>query len=292
LKGYFDESPSSNMDRYCTYLGRPEIIEPYIKQHNIHEMIIALEKHEHEKLLKIIGQYNLYDICIKIIPDMYEAISGQVRIDTIKGLPLLNINADIKTEFQEVIKRMGDIFLSIFGLIFLLPIIIIIAGLVRISSKGDVFYRQIRVGLNGINFTLLKFRTMNVGSEDQTGPIWSMKEDPRTTNIGKRLRRYHLDEIPQLLNVFYGHMSIIGPRPERPEIIESLIKEVPYYSHRLKVKPGVTGWAQVKGLYDSNITDVKSKLKLDFYYIENMSILLDLKIIFITIIIVLKGKGR
>ena len=292
LKGYFDDSSSSNMDRYCTYLGKPEKIESYIKQHNIHEMIVALEEHEHEKLLHIIGQYNLYDICIKIIPDMYEAISGQVRIDTIRGLPLLNINPDIKTEFQGVLKRMGDVFLSLFGLILLLPIIMLIAVLVRISSKGNIFYRQIRVGLNGVHFTLLKFRTMYVGSEDNTGPIWSIKEDPRTTHVGKVLRKYHLDEIPQMLNVFYGHMSIIGPRPERPEIIENLIKEVPYYAHRLKVKPGLTGWAQVMGIYDSSIADVKSKLKLDFYYIENMSLLLDLKIIIITLIIILKGRGR
>ena len=223
---------------------------------------------------------------------MYEVITGQVRIDTIRGLPLLNINPDINTEFQGVLKRMGDILLSLLGLFILFPVIILISALVRISSPGDIFYRQTRVGLNGIRFILLKFRTMYIGSEDSTGPVWSTKEDPRTTTIGKFLRKYHLDEIPQLLNVLYGHMSIIGPRPERPEIIKRLIEEVPYYSHRLKVKPGLTGWAQIMGIYDSSIADVKSKLKLDFYYIENMSLLLDLKIIIITFIIVFKGRGR
>ena len=292
LDGYFDNSSSPNMDRYCTFLGNPDQIESYIKTKNVHEIIIALEEHKHEKLLQIIGHYNLYDICIKIIPDMYEVITGQVRIDTIRGLPLLNINPDINTEFQGVLKRMGDILLSLLGLFILFPVIILISALVRISSPGDIFYRQTRVGLNGIRFILLKFRTMYIGSEDSTGPVWSTKEDPRTTTIGKFLRKYHLDEIPQLLNVLYGHMSIIGPRPERPEIIKRLIEEVPYYSHRLKVKPGLTGWAQIMGIYDSSIADVKSKLKLDFYYIENMSLLLDLKIIIITFIIVFKGRGR
>ena len=292
LKGYFDESKSSNMERYCIYLGKPDKIESYIAQQNVHEMIIALEEHEHDKLLHIIGKFNLYDICIKVVPDMYEAISGQVRIDTIRGLPLLDINPDIMTEFQEVYKRLGDICLSLMGLILLCPINLLIAYIIRINSPGGVFYKQVRIGLNGVRFTLVKFRTMYSNSEDETGPVWAQKGDHRITGPGQLLRKYHLDEIPQLLNVLYGHMSIIGPRPERPEIIKKLIKEIPYYSRRYKIKPGLTGWAQIMGVYDSSVADVRTKLKQDFYYIENISILLDLKIILITIFIILKGKGR
>ena len=290
--GYFNENPNKNISRYCNYLGRSEDIETFIQNNKVHELIIAIKNHKHDKLLRIIGRYNMYDICIKIVPDMYEAITGQVKINTIRGLPLLDINSDIITEFQEIYKRAGDLLISIFGILFLLPLHIIISLLVFFDSKGKLFYKQKRVGLNGKEFTLLKYRSMYSGSEDKTGPIWSAKEDPRITKIGKILRKYHIDEIPQLLNVFMGHMSIIGPRPERPEIIKNLIKKVPYYSRRLKVKPGLTGWAQIKGVYDKDISDVKSKLKLDFYYIENISILLDLKIIFLTLFIVIKGQGQ
>ena len=129
-------------------------------------------------------------------------------------------------------------------------------------------------------------------SEKKTGPVWAGKNDPRITSFGKFLRKFHLDELPQLINVLKGDMSIIGPRPERPEIIEELMKNIPYYSRRLKVKPGITGWAQIMGAYDSSVADVNNKLKHDFYYIENMSILLDLKIIFITVWVVLRGSGH
>ena len=292
LIGYFNKIKSQNMERYCTYLGKPEEIESYIVPHNIHEVIIALDKHKHDELLNIIGKFNSYDVSIKVVPDMYEAISGQVRIDTIRGLPLLDINPDIMTEFQEVFKRLGDICLSIIGLILLLPINLLIALIICIDSSGGVFYKQVRVGLNGVRFTLIKFRTMFSNSEDETGPVWAEKGDSRITGIGKILRKYHLDEIPQLLNVLYGHMSIAGPRPERPEIIDSLLMEFPYYARRFKMKPGLTGWAQIMGAYDCSVADVRAKLKHDFYYIENMSILLDMKIIFATFFIIIKGKGQ
>jgi len=292
LKGYFNESESIHMSRYCNYLGTPKNIKTYLDTHKINEMIIILDTHEHEKLLHIIGKFNMYDICIKIIPDMYEAITGQVRIETIRGLPLLNINPDIITEYQLFIKRTGDIILAVTGLILFFPFYLLIALLVRMSSPGKILYKQVRVGLNGETFTLIKFRTMFDNSEKTTGPIWVEDNDPRITLIGKFLRKYHFDEIPQLLNVLRGDMSIIGPRPERPKIIEELMKDIPYYSHRLKVKPGITGWAQIRGVYDRNVDDVHNKLTHDFYYIENMSILLDLKIIFMTLWVVTRGGGK
>ena len=251
-----------------------------------------LDVHEHDKLLDIIGEFNKFDIRINIIPDMYEAISGQVSVDIIRGLPLLNINPDIMTEFQEIYKRAMDLCIFIMALIMLFPVNLLIAIIIRITSPGKILYKQIRVGLNGVQFTLIKFRTMYDNSEDNTGPIWSDKEDTRITGPGKILRKYHLDEIPQLLNVLYGTMSIIGPRPERPEIIENLMTNIPYYSRRFKVKPGLTGWAQIMGVYDVNVSDVHIKLKHDFYYIENMSIILDIKILILTILAVLRGKGR
>ena len=292
LTGYFNAIKSTNMDRYCPYLGTPAEINPYLINHNIHEMIIALDVHEHDKLLHIIGEFNKFDININIIPDMYEAISGQVSVDIIRGLPLLNINPDIMTEFQEIYKRAMDLCISIIALIMLFPVNLLIAIIIRITSPGEILYKQKRVGLNGVQFTLIKFRTMYDNSEDNTGPIWSDKEDNRITGPGKILRKYHLDEIPQLLNVLYGTMSIIGPRPERPEIIENLMTNIPYYSRRFKVKPGLTGWAQIMGVYDVSVADVHNKLKHDFYYIENMSIFLDMKILILTLFAVLRGKGR
>ena len=292
LKGYFNIVESNHMNRYCKYLGKPEDIDQFLKNNKVHEMIIALENHEHDKLLQVIGQFNYLDICIKIIPDMYEAITGQVSIDTIRGLPLLNINPNIITEYQIFIKRIGDILISSFALILLFPLNILIGCFIKLNSKGDILYTQKRLGLNEKEFTLIKFRTMYLDSEKDTGPIWAEKDDPRITTAGRILRRYHLDEIPQLFNVILGEMSIIGPRPERPEIIGQIMKDIPYYSRRYKVKPGITGWAQIKGVYDTSLTDVKNKLKHDFYYIENMSLFLDLKIIFLTLIVVLKGKGH
>jgi len=292
LTGYFNVIKSTNMDRYCPYLGTPEEISTYLTNHNIHEMIIALDVHEHDKLLHIIGEFNKFDININIIPDMYEAISGQVSVDIIRGLPLLNINPDIMTEFQEIYKRAMDLCICILALIMLFPVNLLIALIIRITSPGKILYKQIRVGLNGVQFTLIKFRTMYDNSEVNTGPIRSDREDNRITGPGKILRKYHLDEIPQLLNVLYGTMSIIGPRPERPEIIENLMTNIPYYSRRLKVKPGLTGWAQIMGVYDVSVADVHNKLKHDFYYIENMSIFLDIKILILTLFAVLRGKGR
>ena len=195
------------------------------------------------------------------------------------------------TEFQSIIKRFIDIILSVSALVILFPINVLIGLIIQITSAGGIFYTQIRLGLNGNRFTLIKFRTMHANSEKTTGPVWADKDDPRITAVGKVLRKYHLDEIPQLLNVLRGDMCIVGPRPERPQIIDDLVQDIPYYSRRLKVRPGITGWAQIMGVYDSSVADVHNKLKHDFYYIENMSLLLDIKIIFLTVWAVFRGKG-
>ena len=195
------------------------------------------------------------------------------------------------TEFQSIIKRFIDIILSVSALVILFPINVLIGLIIQITSAGGIFYTQIRLGLNGNRFTLIKFRTMHANSEKTTGPVWADRGDPRITAVGKVLRKYHLDEIPQLLNVLRGDMCIVGRRPERPQIIDDLVQDIPYYSRRLKVRPGITGWAQIMGVYDSSVADVHNKLKHDFYYIENMSLLLDIKIIFLTVWAVFRGKG-
>ena len=188
-------------------------------------------------------------------------------------------------------KRIIDVLISLLALILLMPMSLVLILLIMLTSHGSIFYKQIRVGKNGIHYQMYKFRSMYEDSEYITGPIWATREDKRITSIGKIMRKFHLDEIPQFINVLSGHMSIIGPRPERPEIIKSIIKDIPYYSNRTQIKPGITGWAQIKGSYDNSINDVNTKLKNDFYYIEHSSFLLDIKILLLTLLKIMKGQG-
>jgi len=192
---------------------------------------------------------------------------------------------------NRLLKRSLDILLSLIAMVLLLPIFLMLCGLVYFSSPGSIFYRQIRVGERGIHYQIYKFRSMYENSEKDTGPIWASLDDKRITPIGKIMRKFHIDEIPQFFNVLIGDMSIVGPRPERPEIIEKIMKEIPNYLSRTKIKPGITGWAQLNGTYDNNIDDVSIKLQNDCYYIENFSLSFDIKILFLTLIRVLKGKG-
>ena len=192
---------------------------------------------------------------------------------------------------NRLLKRSLDILLSLIAMMLLLPIFLILCVLVYFSSPGSILYRQIRVGERGIHYQIYKFRSMYENSEEHTGPIWASLDDKRITPIGKIMRRFHIDEIPQFFNVLIGDMSIVGPRPERPEIIENIMKEIPNYLSRTKIKPGITGWAQLNGTYDNNIDDVSIKLQNDCYYIENFSLSFDIKILFLTLIRVLKGRG-
>ena len=172
------------------------------------------------------------------------------------------------------------------------PFWCIISILIKIDSSGPVLYKQYRIGENNTTFTIRKFRSMLYNAEKDSGPVWVADEDPRITRVGAWLRRFRLDEIPQLINVIKGEMSIIGPRPERPFFIDKLMQEFPFYYRRHKVRPGITGWSQIKQPYDRDIDDVRKKLKYDFYYIENLSFSLDIKILASTFWVMLSGKGR
>jgi exopolysaccharide biosynthesis polyprenyl glycosylphosphotransferase len=273
-------------------LGTVDRISDILRDNEIKEVIFALESTEHSKLLDIIAKCYPNEVNFKIMPDLYDVISGQAKTNQIYGFPLIEIMPEIMKPWEKVVKRIIDMSVSAFILIAGLPIWIIVAILIKIDSPGPVIYKQERVGKNGKVFTLYKFRSMVKDAERMTGPRWASKNDPRITRIGKIIRKLHIDEVPQFFNVLKGDMSLIGPRPERPIFVEKFSKEIPLYRRRLKVKPGITGWAQVKYKYDESIEDVKKKLQYDLFYIENMSLRMDLKIIAYTILHVIFGKGH
>ncbi|MBS4014504.1 MAG: sugar transferase, partial [Bacteroidetes bacterium] len=190
------------------------------------------------------------------------------------------------------LKRLLDIVISLLALLITSPVILIMVIAIKIDTPGPAYFRQERCGKNGKVFKIFKFRSMYQDAEKHTGPVWSQKDDPRVTRVGSFIRKIRLDELPQMINVLKGEMSLVGPRPERPFFVEKLAEEIPYYKRRLKVKPGITGWAQVKHKYDESIEDVKTKLKYDLFYIENMSLRMDFKILFRTIFVVFLGKGH
>jgi exopolysaccharide biosynthesis polyprenyl glycosylphosphotransferase len=243
-------------------------------------------------LVDIISQLENKNVGLKIVPDLYEILSGQAKTAQIYGVPLIDIMPELMPEWEKRLKRLLDILISLLILIVSLPVILIFSIAIKIDSNGTVFFKQERIGMNNKIFKIIKFRSMYKDAEKHTGPVWSQKNDPRVTRVGRILRRLRIDEIPQMYNVLKGEMSLVGPRPERPFFVEKLSTEIPYYKRRLKVRPGITGWAQVKHKYDESIEDVKIKLRYDLFYIENMSLRMDIKIMIRTMFVVLFGKGH
>ena len=272
-------------------LGGLDELHDIISTHNVKEVLIALDSSDHGRLLDIIAKCNSHAVGLKIVPDLYDIVSGQARINPISGFPLIEISPQLMSQWEEALKRIFDVVVSLIVLAIGLPFWVFTAILIKVESSGPVFYRQERVGRNGERFSIIKFRSMWEDAE-RGGPQWAHRADPRITRVGKWLRKLHVDEVPQMFNVITGHMSLVGPRPERPVFVESLSKEIPLYSRRLRVRPGITGWAQVKHRYDETIDDVKMKVQHDLYYIENMSLRMDMKILFGTVSHMLLGKGR
>lgn len=273
-------------------IGRVADLPKFIDEKNIKEVIIALDKENHDLLVEVISLSENKGVGLKIVPDLYEILSGQARSSQLYGIPLIDIMPELMPEWEKRLKRLIDIIASLLILIITFPICLLSAIVIKIDSEGSIFFKQERIGQNGKVFRILKFRSMKKDAEKETGPVWSQKDDPRITGVGRFIRKVRIDEIPQMFNVLKGEMSIVGPRPERAFFVEQLSKEIPYYKRRLKVRPGITGWAQVKHKYDESIEDVKIKLRYDLFYIENMSLRMDFKILLRTIFVVLFGKGQ
>jgi len=267
-------------------------LDKLLKKKQIVEVIIALDKSDSALIEVLFEHLKKMRIKVSFRSDLYKLVSGLARMSSVPGLPLISLDSRIQNKEQIVIKRVFDIVFSFFVLLFSIPLFILVAILIKISSRGTIFFKQSRMKNQTGEYEMIKFRTMIMDAEKKTGPVWADKEDKRVTGIGKILRKYWLDEIPQFINVLKGEMSIVGPRPERLHFVEILEKDIPYYRRRFLVKPGITGWAQVKHKYDESIEDVQEKTVYDFYYIQNFSLLLDCKIVFLTIYLMLFGKGH
>ena len=278
-------------DASIEHYGNYKLLKQTITNHEIEEVIIAVESSELENINKIINDLSDLNVRIKIIPDMYNILMGSVKMTAIFGALLIEVNPEIMPPWQKTTKRFMDIFISIIALIILLPVFIILAIMVWYSSKGPILYKQERVGRLRKEFFIYKFRSM-VQNAEKDGPQLSSSTDPRITNIGRIMRKTRLDEIPQFINVLKGEMSIVGPRPERQYFIDKIKARAPHYKHLEKVKPGITSWGQVKYGYAENVDEMISRLKYDVLYVENMSISLDIKIMFYTLIIISKGSGK
>ena len=272
-------------------LGAYNEISQIINNEKIEEVIIATEPKEHEKINNIINDLADLKVEIKVVADMYSILTGSVKMNSIYGALLISVNPEMMPSWQKTVKRIMDLFISIIAIIILSPIFIILSILIKSGSKGKIIFKQERIGFKNEPFQIYKFRSMYVDSE-KNGPQLSSKDDNRITNIGSFMRKTRLDETPQFFNVIKGEMSLVGPRPERQYFINKIITKAPHYKHLSKVKPGITSWGQVKYGYAENVDEMIARLKFDLLYVENMSLSLDLKILFYTVIIMLKGSGK
>ena len=263
-------------------LGRVSDAESVVKANEIDHVFVALPHASSEAMMALLDRLTRSCVSIHVVPDLLQFMVLRSRVEDLDGLPTINLSETPLEGWSRFVKRAFDLAIAATALIVLSPVMLTIALLIWLEDRRPIFYRQIRMGLDGKPFPMVKFRSMRVGAEAATGAVWAEKDDPRRTKVGQFIRAWSLDELPQLWNVLIGDMSVIGPRPERPEFVEQFRAEFPHYMLRHKVRAGMTGWAQVHGWRGN--TSIRMRIEHDLYYIENWSLLLDVKILFLTLV--------
>ncbi len=279
------------MAKHLPNLGTYRELNKIIIATRAEEVIIAIERTEKDTIQRIISELEETNVIIKVIPVIQDILFGSVKVSGIFHTPLIEISPDLMPDWQQSIKRMIDIVASLAVLIFMSPVFLFTALGVKLSSPGPILFKQKRIGHKGKPFTMYKFRSMYVDAE-KDGPQLSSDDDPRITPFGLFIRKVRLDEIPQFFTVLIGHMSLVGPRPERQYYIDQIVEKAPHYRLLMKIKPGITSWGQVKYGYASSIDEMVTRLQYDLLYLENMSLAMDFKIMIYTILIVLQGRGK
>ncbi|HZU07352.1 MAG TPA: undecaprenyl-phosphate glucose phosphotransferase [Chloroflexota bacterium] len=286
--GFLDDPPAASPD--LPVLGSLADLPHVVRAYAVTEVLVALPSLSNQQLVELVGLCAREHVSVKIFPDVFQILANEVTTSELGGLPLVRIRDVALRGWNRALKRTVDIVLSALLLVLLSPLLLLLALLVKLTSPGGpVFYAQERLGLDGRPFQLLKFRSMRADAEAGTGPVMARPDDDRTTALGRILRRLSIDELPQLVNVLVGEMSLVGPRPERPHFVQQFARAIPRYADRHQEKAGMTGWAQVNGLRGQ--TSIEERTRYDLFYVEHWSLLFDIKILLKTLAAVVRGRN-